>query len=773
MKTLAKKPISVFISYAREDDEPFAEKLYQNLKKNGFEVWWDRAAMINRGRTFLQEILDAIENSDLLIAVIGPKAIESDYVRYEWEYALLFNKGVIPILRMGDHSLLPPEMSKLHCPDFRKNRPHEKALDELIRLLREPVPPLGQLIGVPSLPPNYLPRKDDLNIIKELMLTDTIKPVVITSAKQVTALQGMGGIGKSVLASAFARTTEARKDFYDGIFWITVGLEASDSDASGNMRLIGTNLGDDPANYNTKKEAEASLSKVLSDKVCLIILDNIWKVPQATPFFNALGSRCRLLITTRNHDVVTSLGAQEYKIKVISKPESLKLLANWREKDANSLPLEVAEVARECGYLPLALSICGAMAKNGISWSDILEALKEADLEFIEAQLPNYPDKNVGGALKVSIDFLSSEDPDAVKRYQELAVFPEDEFIPEAAITTLWVHTGNMKKRNVGKLLTKLKDRSLLRLDGETPNRLISLHDLQFDYLRSTAGDFISLHNNLLEAYGKEYSNKWSIGPVDSYFFEHLAYHMKEAGKREELRKLLFSFEWMCSKLKKECVIQGETGEKMSDINSVLHDYDYLPDDTEIGLSQGAIKFSNNSILNDKTQLAGQILGRLLCFRENEIQVLLSQADECRDKIRLLPKTSSSKPSGGLFVRILEGHDDCVNAIAITPNGKHLVSASKDKTIKVWNLERGEEKMTLKGHNDPVNAVAITPDGKYLVSASDDKTLKVWDLEKSLLVSNFTGDNSFLTCDISPDGKSIVAGDALGKVHFLHFEKPD
>ena len=260
MKTLAKKPISVFISYAREDDEPFAEKLYQNLKRNGFEVWWDRATMINRGRTFLQEILDAIENSDLLIAVIGPKAIESDYVRYEWEYVLLFSKVVIPILRMGDHSLLPPEMSKLHCPDFRENRPYEKAIEELIRLLREPVPPLGQLIGVPSLPPNYLPRKDDLNVIKELMLTDTIKPVVITSAKQVTALQGMGGIGKSVLASAFARTTEARKDFYDGIFWITIGLETSDSDGSGNMRLIGTNLGDDPANYNTKKEAEASLS---------------------------------------------------------------------------------------------------------------------------------------------------------------------------------------------------------------------------------------------------------------------------------------------------------------------------------------------------------------------------------------------------------------------------------------------------------------------------------------------------------------------------------
>lgn len=62
MEIQAKKPISVFISYAREDDEPFAEKLYQDLTKNGFEVWWDRATMKNRGRTFLQEIRDAKRN---------------------------------------------------------------------------------------------------------------------------------------------------------------------------------------------------------------------------------------------------------------------------------------------------------------------------------------------------------------------------------------------------------------------------------------------------------------------------------------------------------------------------------------------------------------------------------------------------------------------------------------------------------------------------------------------------------------------------------------
>jgi WD40 repeat protein len=768
----ADKLPSLFISYAREDDEPFVEKLYQDIKEKGFEIWWDRAAMKNRGRTFLQEIRDAIEDSDLLIAVIGPKAIESDSVRYEWEHAFLFSKGVIPILRMGDYTLLVPEMSKLHCPDFREGRPYEEALEELIRLLKEPIPSLGPIIGVPSLPPNHLPRKKDLNIIKEMVLTDTVKPVVITSAKQITALQGMGGMGKSVLSTAFARAAETRRSFCDGIFWVTVGLDSSDSDLIEYMRLIGTKFGDDPANYRSKREAEASLSEVLTDKVCLIILDDVWKVPQATPFVNALGSRCRLLITTRNDDVVVSLGAQEHKIEVLSEPDALKLLANWCEKEVNSLPSEAAEVASECGYLLLALSICGAMAKSGIPWSYILEALQEADLEFIEAQLPNYPDPNVGRALKVSVDFLSSEDPDAVTRYKELAIFPEDEFVPEDAIATLWAHTGNLKKRNVGRLLTKLKDRSLLRLDGEAPNRLISLHDLQFDYVRATTGDLTISHNKLLEAYGKECDNKWSDGPSDGYFFEHLAYHMKEAGRKEELRKLLLDFQWMCTRLNKVCIIQEKTGMKTPDINSLIHDYDHLSGDTEVGLIQGAIKLSFNALMKDKNQLAGQLLGRLLCFHEKGIQSLLSQAHECTDGVRLLPTTSSLKSPGGPLIRTFEVDYGGVWAIAVMPDGKCAVSASQDGTVRVWDLEKGEEKTILKGHQRPATVVEVTSDGKYAVSASDDGVLKVWDLKKREEKTTFKEHSGRVwAIAITPDGKYAVSASEDRTVRIWDLEK--
>src|SRR5260370_6924143 len=124
-------PQSVFISYARADDEGFVEKLCGDLTHNNVTVWWDRAAMESRGRTFLQEIRDAIERSDRVLAVIGPMALRSDYVRSELEHALLFCNGVLPLLRHAeflpshDPDALRREVAELHAVDFRASRSYD------------------------------------------------------------------------------------------------------------------------------------------------------------------------------------------------------------------------------------------------------------------------------------------------------------------------------------------------------------------------------------------------------------------------------------------------------------------------------------------------------------------------------------------------------------------------------------------------------------------------------------------------------------------------
>jgi len=109
-------------------------------------------------------------------------------------------------------------------------------------------------------------------------------------------------------------------------------------------------------------------------------------------------------------------------------------------------------------------------------------------------------------------------------------------------------------------------------------------------------------------------------------------------------------------------------------------------------------------------------------------------------------------------------------AVKVTTDGKNIVSASTDKTIKIWDLISGQERRTLQGHTKDVCAVDITADGKYIVSASWDKTIKVWDLQSGKEITTFTGEASFYCCAIAPDGRTIVAGDYSGKLHFLSLE---
>ncbi|KAI8075368.1 WD40-repeat-containing domain protein [Gilbertella persicaria] len=96
--------------------------------------------------------------------------------------------------------------------------------------------------------------------------------------------------------------------------------------------------------------------------------------------------------------------------------------------------------------------------------------------------------------------------------------------------------------------------------------------------------------------------------------------------------------------------------------------------------------------------------------------------------------------SGVLFER-LEGHKDSVYSVVFMPDGKMLVSGSLDKTLKLWQLgtnegrgigmdrdrSKGPCKMTFTGHKDFVLSVGCTPDGRWVVSGSKDRGVQFWD----------------------------------------------
>jgi WD40 repeat protein len=113
----------------------------------------------------------------------------------------------------------------------------------------------------------------------------------------------------------------------------------------------------------------------------------------------------------------------------------------------------------------------------------------------------------------------------------------------------------------------------------------------------------------------------------------------------------------------------------------------------------------------------------------------------------------------GKELRTLTGHQDAVLSIALSSDGKALVSGSYDKTIKIWDLATGGKPRTLTGHHFPVSSVALTSDGKTLVSGSFDNTIKVWDLATGKELRTLNGHQEAVSSvALSSDGKALVSG---------------
>jgi WD40 repeat protein len=597
--------------------------------------------------------------------------------------------------------------------------PYELAANVLAAVVRRGT--ARRPFNVPSVPRGFIPRPE---IIRKAVTA------LVDEKKTPLAIHGAGGFGKTALATALCHEPEVIQDFPDGIVWITLGEKNPEVERK-LADIYAALTGNRPAT-TTVVGIAAEVRENLSGKRCLIVADDVWSNADLAPFRN-LGAH-RLIFTTRKRELAG--GCPQIEIKEMTTEESFQLLVRGMP-EAASHQTAVEDFARRLRGWALLLELANArlrLAREHLSdfkvaFDYVVDVYLHLGVTGFDPGDAKERNEAVVKCLEAGLEAFEKNLPALKVQAGELALFPEDVPTPEQALCELWGLDEFAVKE---KTLRPLHDLSIVTWDPQ--ERTVRLHNLLRAALRTWVPDGRAGHRRLLDSW------RDPLQLPHEYAWRWYGWHCLEAADSDRLRELLLSPAWLKAKLE-----HTEAGALVADCERLVSEQQIArrgleivgpkaagssgPDPT-IRLLGDALRNSAHVMARARSQLCDQLLGRLRPGVSPELDKLRDQLlrDPGRQKLRA--RFANLEPAGSPRLRTLAGHGNSVLGALLLPAGKRALSWSFDRTLRLWDLEMGNQiGDPLAGHEWAVNGALLLPDGKRALSWSDDTTIRLWDLE--------------------------------------------
>ena len=414
----------------------------------------------------MEAIDTAIRGTDVLIAILSRASREAKWVQHEIEHAQM--AGVEIVLVCIDGTEPPPDLAKYHC--IRGSDSDTFPYDDLINQLKErfpeasdyeepddPIPDVLRLVG----------RDDALLRLEEM-----------AAQHRFMTITGMGGIGKTTLAAAFARWARDT-NLVERVLWLNgshLNPEGLAGELHRSLKLSSP--------FVSIAEAGYQISSALKSTSALIVLDDASDESLALMLRLLRGSdhgELRMLVTTRARDLAgASRDFVVFNLDTLSSAEAMSFLSALLPDGVEISDASAKEIVAETGGHPLALQLIAGQLTSGGSADEIVQKLRSGLTEPTSGN-------TINATLDYTFNALSVEERKVLSAVAHFGDTP-------VTIRTLSTLSGVPDSSDLLPVVQELARHAVILLDEER----ISMHSLVREYLHQrSASEQPTAHHTL------------------------------------------------------------------------------------------------------------------------------------------------------------------------------------------------------------------------------------------------------------------------------------